>query len=67
MSEQTLPKLKVHEVYIVAGCKSPYQVIECVLNTGEIVMATPCCMESTVDWLVKEEGGRYLGVGVLHR
>lgn len=67
MSELTLPDKKSDEAYIVAGCKSPYQVIECVLNTGEIVMATPCCMESTVDWLVKEEGGRYLGVGVEHQ
>ena len=64
MSELTLPDKKSDEAYIVGGCKSPY---ECILNTGEIVMGTPCFMKSTVDWLVKVEGGRYLGVGVEHR
>lgn len=67
MPELTLPDKKYEEVYIVGGCKSPYEVIECILNTGEIVMGAPCSMKSTVDWLVKEEGGRYLGVGVEHK
>ncbi len=67
MSERILPDKKSDEAYIVVGCKSPYEVIECILNTGEIVMGTPCFMKSTVDWLVKEEGGRYLGVGVEHQ
>ena len=67
MSELTLPDIKSDEAYIVGGCRSPYKVVECLLNTGEIVMGTPCSMKSTVDWLVKEEGGRYLGVGVEHQ
>ena len=67
MSKLTLPDIKSDEVYIVGGCKSPYEVVECILNTGEIVMGTPCFMKSTVDGLVKVEGGRYLGVGVEHR
>ena len=67
MSKLTLPDIKSDEAYIVSGCKNPYEVIECILNTGEIVMGTPCFMKSTVDWLVKEEGGSYLGVGVEHQ
>ncbi len=67
MSELTLPDIESDEAYIVGGCENPYEVIECILNTGEIVMGTPCFMKSTVDWLVKVEGGRYLGVGVEHR
>lgn len=67
MSELILPDRKYEEAYIVVGCKNPYEVIECILNTGEIVMGTPCSMKSTVDWLVKEEGGRYIGVGVVHQ
>ena len=67
MSELTLPDIKSDEAYIVSGCENPYEVVECILNTGEIVMGTPCFMKSTVDWLVKEEGGSYLGVGVEHQ
>ena len=67
MSKLTLPDIKSDEVYIVSGCENPYEVVECILNTGEIVMGTPCSMKSTVDWLVKEEGGSYLGVGVEHQ
>ena len=54
MSELTLPDIKSDEAYIVSGCKSPYEVVECILNTGEIVMGTPCSMKITVDWLIKE-------------
>lgn len=67
MSKLTLPDIKSDEAYIVGGCRSPYKVVECLLNTGEIVMGTPCSMKITVDWLIKEEGGRYLGVGVIHK
>jgi hypothetical protein len=67
MSKLTLPDIKSDEAYIVGGCKHPYEVVECILNTGEIVMGTPCSMKSSVDWLVKEEGGRYIGVGVVHQ
>ena len=37
MSELTLPDIKSDEAYIVSGCENPYEVVECILNTGEIV------------------------------
>ena len=67
MSELTLPDIKSDEAYIVSGCENPYEVIECILNTGEIVMGTPCSTKSTVDRSVKVEGGGHLGVGVIHK
>ena len=37
MSELTLPDIKSDESYVVGGCENPYEVVECILNTGEIV------------------------------
>lgn len=66
MKESDLPDLKYG--YILSTTYPGGNLItDYLLTTGEIVMGTPCSMKSTVDWLVKEEGGRYLGVGVLHQ
>jgi hypothetical protein len=37
MSKLTLPDIKSDESYVVGGCENPYEVVECILNTGEIV------------------------------
>ena len=66
MSELTLPDKKSDEAYIVGGCKHPYKVVECLLNTGEIVIGIGCELKITVDWF-KNLDCKYIGVGVFHQ
>ena len=64
---EEIPDKQANEVYVLECGKYRFNKSEILLSTGEIVMGTPCSMKSTVDWLVKEEGGGHLGVGVEHR
>lgn len=65
--EVSLPYKERGEFYIVK-CKDPSMCDEatCLLYSGELVKACYVSFKSTVSRLVFDEGGKYLGIGVVH-
>jgi hypothetical protein len=65
--EVSLPYKERGEFYIVK-CKDPSMCAEvtCLLHSGELVKACYVSFKSTVSRLVFDEGGKYLGIGVVH-
>jgi hypothetical protein len=65
--ETSLPALKKEEYYVMAYSGTSYIKHEVLLNTGELVFDVIVCkFKSSVNRIVHKEGGRYLGIGVIH-
>jgi len=65
--ETFLPALTRGEFYIVK-CKDTRNCYEStyLLHSGELVKGCSIIFKSTVNRIVHEEGGTYLGIGVIH-
>ena len=62
-----LPAKKSGEYYIVAYSGTYYAGNNALLNTGEMVSSVLVCeYKETVNRIVHEEGGKYIGIGVIH-
>ena len=65
--ETFLPAKKGREYYVMAYSGTRYVRLEVLLNTGEVVFDVIVCeFKSTVNRIVYKEGGKYLGIGVIH-
>lgn len=65
--ETFLPAKNGREYYVMAYNGTSYVRHEVLLNTGEVVSGVIICeYKSTVNRVVYEEGGKYLGIGVKH-
>ncbi len=65
--ETFLPAKKYREYYVMAYDGTSYVRYEALLNTGEMVSGVIICdYKETVNRIVYEEGGEYLGIGVIH-
>ena len=65
--ETFLPTIKSEEYYVMAYSGTSYIKHEVLLNTGELVFDVIVCeFKSSVNRVVYKEGGRYLGIGVIH-
>lgn len=64
--ETFLPARKGREYYVMAYSGTRYVRLEVLLNTGEVVFDVIVCeFKSTVNRIYKE-GGKYLGIGIVH-
>lgn len=62
-----LPDLKRTEWYVLEDDRDYYTKYEALMTTGEVLKnITICRFKDTVKRLVYEEGGKYLGIGVIH-
>jgi len=65
--ETFLPARKGREYYIVICSGARYIKYDVLLDTGELLFGVLICeFKSTVNRIVYEEGGKYLGIGVIH-
>ncbi len=65
--ETFLPARKDREYYVMTYDGMSYVRHEVLLNTGEMLFGVIICeFKGTVNRIVYEEGGKYLGIGVIH-
>ena len=67
MKVEDLSKLSPGERYYTTDLKNRLIVEEVLLNTGEMVSGVIICeYKGTVNRIVYKEGGKYIGIGVIH-
>ena len=65
--ETFLPARNDREYYVMICSGARYIKHDVLLNTGEMLFGVIICeIKSTVNRIVYEEGGEYLGIGVIH-